>query len=216
MGEHGMRTLLPQLGRIDMAIVGEPTGMQAAVGERGLVVLDCEARGKSGHAARNEGINALYIALDDIARLRSFRFDRVSELLGPIGIAVTQIAAGTQHNVVPDTCRFVADVRTTDAYTNEETVEILRRALRSEVTPPLDTHPCLGAQRRPSARTGDRRHGARKLRIAHHVGHGADAFPVAQDGAGAILALAYGRRIRVAFGDRRGHRNLRKIHKTTG
>jgi peptidase, M20A family (fragment) len=135
MGEHGMRTLLPQLGRIDMAIVGEPTGMQAAVGERGLVVLDCEARGKSGHAARNEGVNALYIALDDIARLRDFRFDRRSDLLGPIGIAVTQIAAGTQHNVVPDTCRFVADVRTTDAYTNEETVEILRRALRSEVTP---------------------------------------------------------------------------------
>ena len=89
MGEHGMRALLPQLGAIDMALVGEPTGMQAAVGERGLVVLDCEARGKSGHAARNEGINALYIALDDIARLRSFRFDRVSELLGPIGIAVT-------------------------------------------------------------------------------------------------------------------------------
>lgn len=135
MGEHGMRALLPQLGRIDMAIVGEPTGMQAAVGERGLVVLDCEARGKSGHAARNEGVNALYIALDDIARLRTFRFDRCSDLLGPIGIAVTQIAAGTQHNVVPDTCRFVADVRTTDAYTNEETVEILRRALRSEVTP---------------------------------------------------------------------------------
>ena len=108
---------------------------QAAVGERGLVVLDCEARGKSGHAARNEGVNALYIALDDIARLRDFRFDRRSDLLGPIGIAVTQIAAGTQHNVVPDTCRFVADVRTTDAYTNEETVEILRRALRSEVTP---------------------------------------------------------------------------------
>lgn len=153
MGEHGMRALLPQLGRIDMAIVGEPTGMQAAVGERGLVVLDCEARGKSGHAARNEGVNALYIALDDIARLRTFRFDRRSDLLGPIGIAVTQIAAGTQHNVVPDTCRFVADVRTTDAYTNEETVEILRRALRSEVTPRLDTHPCLGSRRRPSART---------------------------------------------------------------
>ena len=101
----------------------------------GLVVLDCEARGKSGHAARNEGINALYIALDDIARLRSFRFDRVSELLGPIGIAVTQIAAGTQHNVVPDSCRFVVDLRTTDAYTNEETVEILRAAIRSDAVP---------------------------------------------------------------------------------
>ena len=135
MGEHGMRALLPQLGTIDMALVGEPTGMQAAVGERGLVVLDCEARGKSGHAARNEGINALYIALDDIARLRSFRFDRVSELLGPIGIAVTQIAAGTQHNVVPDSCRFVVDLRTTDAYTNEETVEILRGTLRSQAVP---------------------------------------------------------------------------------
>ena len=135
MGEHGMRALLPQLGAIDMALVGEPTGMQAAVGERGLVVLDCEARGKSGHAARNEGINALYIALDDIARLRSFRFDRVSELLGPIGIAVTQITAGTQHNVVPDSCRFVVDLRTTDAYTNEETVEILRGALRSQAVP---------------------------------------------------------------------------------
>ena len=135
MGEHGMRALLPALGKIDMALVGEPTGMQAAVGERGLVVLDCTARGKSGHAARNEGVNALYIALDDIARLRGFRFERESPLLGPIGIAVTQIEAGTQHNVVPDVCRFVVDVRTTDAYTNEETVEILRSAIRSEAVP---------------------------------------------------------------------------------
>lgn len=135
MGEHGMRALLPALGRIDMALVGEPTGMQAAAGERGLVVLDCTAHGKSGHAARGEGVNALYIALDDIARLRSFRFERESELLGPVGIAVTQIEAGTQHNVVPDTCRFVVDVRTTDAYSNEETVEILRAALRSDAVP---------------------------------------------------------------------------------
>lgn len=135
MGEHGMRALVPALGRVDMALVGEPTGMQAAVGERGLVVLDCTAHGRSGHAARGEGINALYIALDDIARLRAFRFERESELLGPIGIAVTQIEAGTQHNVVPDVCRFVADIRTTDAYTNEEVVEILRHALQSEAVP---------------------------------------------------------------------------------
>lgn len=134
-GERGMRALLPQLGPIDMALVGEPTGMQAAVGERGLVVLDCTAHGKSGHAARCEGINALYIALDDIARLRSLRFERESELLGPVGIAVTQIEAGTQHNVVPDVCRFVADLRTTDAYTNEQTVELLRSALRSDAVP---------------------------------------------------------------------------------
>lgn len=135
MGPHGIRALLPELGEVAMALVGEPTGMQAAVGERGLVVLDCTARGRSGHAARSEGVNALYIALDDIARLRTFRFERESKLLGPIGIAVTQIEAGTQHNVVPDICRFVADVRTTDAYTNEQTVDILRAALRSEAAP---------------------------------------------------------------------------------
>ncbi|WP_418990980.1 M20 family metallo-hydrolase [Alistipes sp.] len=155
-GERGIRALLPVLGRIDMALVGEPTGMRAAVGERGLVVLDCEAHGVSGHAARDEGVNALYRALDDIARLRTFRFERESPLLGPIGIAVTGIAAGTQHNVVPDRCRFVVDVRTTDAYTNEETVEILRAAIRSEVVPRstrirasalADDHPLVGAAR---------------------------------------------------------------------
>lgn len=135
MGERGIRALLPELGRIDIALVGEPTSMQAAVGERGLVVLDCQARGRSGHAARGEGVNALYIALDDIARLRAFHFDRTSLLLGPIGVAVTQISAGTQHNVVPDSCRFVVDVRTTDAYTNEETVALLRSAIRSDAVP---------------------------------------------------------------------------------
>lgn len=162
MGEHGMRALIPALGRVDMALVGEPTGMQAAVGERGLVVLDCTARGRSGHAARGEGINALYIALDDIARLRTFRFERQSQLLGPVGIAVTQIEAGTQHNVVPDTCRFVVDVRTTDAYTNEQVVEILRRALQSEVVPRstriraaavADDHPLVRAARAVGRRT---------------------------------------------------------------
>jgi len=134
-GEGGLRLLLPTLGRIDMAIVGEPTSMQAAVGERGLVVLDCTARGRSGHAARGEGVNALYIAIDDIARLRTLRFERESPLLGPVGIAVTQIEAGRQHNVVPDICRYVVDVRTTDAYTNEETVERLRRVLRADAAP---------------------------------------------------------------------------------
>ena len=156
MGEHGMRALVPALGPVDMALVGEPTGMQAAAGERGLVVLDGTARGKSGHAARGEGINALYIALEDIERLRSFRFERESALLGPVGIAVTQIEAGTQHNVVPDTCRFVVDVRTTDAYTNEETVALLRAAVRSELTPRStriravalgDGHPLMRAAR---------------------------------------------------------------------
>lgn len=156
MGERGIRMLLPELEGVGMALVGEPTGMRAAVGERGLVVLDCTAHGRSGHAARNEGVNALYIALEDIARLRTFRFDRESPLLGAIGIAVTQIGAGTQHNVVPDSCRFVVDVRTTDAYSNEETVEILRAALRSDVAPRStriravaldDAHPLVRAAR---------------------------------------------------------------------
>ena len=135
MGENGIRALLPVLERVDMALVGEPTGMQAATGERGLIVLDCTAHGKKRPCGARRRVNALYIALDDIARLRSFRFERESELLGPVGIAVTQIEAGTQHNVVPDTCRFVVDVRTTDAYSNEETIEILRAALRSDAVP---------------------------------------------------------------------------------
>lgn len=135
MGEGGTRLWLPDSGPIEMGIVGEPTRMQAAVGERGLVVLDCTAHGRPGHAARDEGINALYIAVEDIARLRNFRFDKESPLLGPVRMTVTQIEAGTQHNVVPAECRFVVDIRTTDACTNEETVEILRRSLQSEVVP---------------------------------------------------------------------------------
>ena len=135
-GEKGIRAVMPLYGeQITMAIVGEPTSMQAAVAERGLVVLDCVAKGISGHAARGEGVNALYIALDDIARLRDFRLERESEVLGPIHLTTTMISAGTQHNVVPDECRFVVDIRTTDAYTNEETVEVLRKALQSELTP---------------------------------------------------------------------------------
>ena len=105
-----------------MGLVGEPTSMQPAVGERGLVVLDGKAIGVSGHAARGEGVNALYLAIEDIERLRNYKFDKQSELLGPISLTVTQIEAGTQHNVVPAECRFVVDVRTTDAYTNEQTV----------------------------------------------------------------------------------------------
>ena len=132
MGEHGMRALLPKLGHIDMALVGEPTGMQAAVGERGLIVMDCVAHGVRGHAARNEGVNAIDIAIKDIEKLRNFRFERHSELLGNIKMTVTQINAGTQHNVIPDECRFVIDIRTTDAYSNEETARIVQQLLTSD------------------------------------------------------------------------------------
>lgn len=137
-GEHGMRALLPALAHaginVDMAIVGEPTGMQPAVAERGLVVLDCVARGVTGHAARDEGVNALYKAIDDINRLRRFQPEKVSPVLGPIKISVTMIEAGRAHNVVPEECRYVVDVRTTDAYTNEATVELLRSvAVNSQI-----------------------------------------------------------------------------------
>lgn len=132
-GENGMRLLLPELKKrgikVDMAIVGEPTDMQPAVAERGLVVLDCVTHGVTGHAARNEGVNALYLAIRDIEALRHFRFPKESGILGPVKVSVTQISAGRQHNVVPDECRWVVDIRTTDAFSNEETVELLRSAL---------------------------------------------------------------------------------------
>ena len=134
-GEHGIRACYDHLQDVEMAIVGEPTSMQAAIAEPGLVVLDCEAKGRSGHAARGEGVNALYIALDDIQKVRTFQFEHTSAILGPVRMTATMINCGTQHNVVPDSCRFVVDVRTTDTYTNEEVVELLRAALQSEVTP---------------------------------------------------------------------------------
>ena len=145
-GQNGSRALIPYLlshplgERLEGAIVGEPTRMQCAVAERGLLVFDGVAHGKAGHAARNEGINALYLALDDIQRLRDYRFERESALLGPIKVSVTQIEAGTQHNVVPAECRFVVDVRTTDAYTNEEVVSLLQQAVMSSTLTPRSTH----------------------------------------------------------------------------
>lgn len=136
-GKNGLESILKEetgLPRPDMAIVGEPTGMEAAVGERGLLVLDCVSHGRSGHAARNEGVNALYAAIDDINVLRNLRLP-VSPLLGETKITVTQIEAGTKHNVIPDVCRWVVDVRTTDAMPNEAVVERIRRAVNADVTP---------------------------------------------------------------------------------
>ena len=134
-GENGMRALLPTLESVDMAVVGEPTDMQAAIGERGLVVLDCTAHGTSGHAAHDEAVNAIYVALRDVEKLQNFKFEKVSPLLGDIRISTTMISAGTQHNIIPDTCTFVVDMRTTDAYTNEEIVELIDAALESDVKP---------------------------------------------------------------------------------
>ncbi|HEX8349677.1 MAG TPA: M20 family metallo-hydrolase [Hymenobacter sp.] len=133
-GANGIRSLLPQLGRIDLGIVGEPTQMDMAIAEKGLVVLDCVAHGKTGHAARNEGENALYKAVADIQWFQHYHFIEVSPLLGPVKMTVTQIQAGTQHNVVPDRCQFVVDVRTNEFYSNEEVVQLVKRHVQSEVT----------------------------------------------------------------------------------
>lgn len=134
-GANGIRSVLPEFGKIDLGIVGEPTGMNLAIAEKGLIVLDCTAHGKTGHAAREEGENALYNALDDIGWLRGFQFPQVSPLLGPVKMTVTQISAGTQHNVVPDRCEFVVDVRTNELYQNQTIVDFLRVALKSEIVP---------------------------------------------------------------------------------
>ncbi|MBI5915497.1 MAG: M20 family metallo-hydrolase [Bacteroidetes bacterium] len=132
-GNQGVAMVLPELGQMGAGIIGEPTGMQMAVAEKGLLVVDATAHGKSGHAARDEGENAIYTALQDIQFLRSYQFEKVSDLLGPVKITVTQIEAGTQHNVVPDRCRFVLDIRTNEHYTNEEVFAILQKNLRSEL-----------------------------------------------------------------------------------
>lgn len=125
-GKNGIESVIPLLPPIDVAIVGEPTGMHPAVAERGLMVLDGDIKGISGHAARNEGVNAIYNALPVIEKIRNLTLPQVSQTLGPVKITVTQISAGTQHNVIPDSCKIVVDVRTTDAYTNVETLEIIK------------------------------------------------------------------------------------------
>ena len=120
---------------IDFAIVGEPTGMKAAIAERGLLVIDATAYGVSGHAARNEGTNALYIALEDIQKLRSHEFERISQRMGKVNLNVTQIHAGTAHNVIPDRCDFVIDIRPTEKYSNEELLKELQEICTSELRP---------------------------------------------------------------------------------
>ena len=134
-GRGGVEAVLPDLPPITVGIVGEPTLTQMAVAEKGLMVMDGIARGKAGHAAREEGINAIYIAMEDIERLKNFQFEKKSDLLGAVKMSVTQIEAGTQHNVVPDECRFVVDVRTNECYTNVEIWDIIKQNLKSEITP---------------------------------------------------------------------------------
>ncbi|MDR0995189.1 MAG: M20 family metallo-hydrolase [Tannerella sp.] len=134
-GQEGLESVLPELPTIAFALVGEPTGMRPAIAEKGLMVLDCTAKGLAGHAARNEGVNAITQALPDIEWFNTYRFPRQSELLGPVKMSVTMIQAGTQHNVVPDRCRFTVDVRTNECYTNAELLALIRSQVKSEVQP---------------------------------------------------------------------------------
>ena len=132
-GKDGITRALPLLPHIDLAIVGEPTGMNPAVAEKGLMVLDVIAHGKSGHAARNEGVNAIYEALDDMRWIHDYKFEKVSEFLGPTKMTLTVVNAGTQHNVIPDKCTMLVDIRTNEFYDNEEVYELIRQHLKSEV-----------------------------------------------------------------------------------
>lgn len=132
-GKEGIESVLPLLPQINFAIVGEPTEMQPAIAEKGLMVLDVTSHGKSGHAARNEGINAIYLAMKDIAWFRDYQFEKVSPLLGPVKMSVTMVNAGTQHNVVPDKCDFVVDIRSNECYSNQELYDIICQHITSDV-----------------------------------------------------------------------------------
>src|SRR5688572_30004355 len=154
-GHNGIEALLPQLGKLDFGIVGEPTQMQMAIAEKGLMVLDCITPGRAGHAAREEGDNAITKAIKDIEWFNSYKFDKISDLLGPVKMSVTVIETDNKaHNVVPGQCKYVVDCRVNELYTFDEMLDIIRSNVQSEVKPrstrlrsssiPLD-HPIVKA-----------------------------------------------------------------------
>lgn len=132
-GKNGIESVLPELPPIRFAVVGEPTGMRPAIAEKGLMVLDCVATGKAGHAARNEGVNAIYKAIEDINWFSTYQFPEKSDLLGPVKMTVTIIKAGTQHNVVPDRCEFTVDIRSNEFYSNEWLFELIKEQVGCEI-----------------------------------------------------------------------------------
>lgn len=134
-GDNGITKVIKKYGDFDLAIVGEPTEMQPAVAEKGLMVLDCKGVGVAGHAARKEGVNAIYGVLKDLNWFKEYRFEQVSDFLGEVNMNVTQINSGTQHNVVPDLCEYVVDVRGNGCYTNQELLAIIQKSIKSEATP---------------------------------------------------------------------------------
>jgi len=134
-GQNGIASLLSVLPKAELAIVGEPTQMKLAVAEKGLLVLDAKIYGKAGHAAREEGVNAIYLALEDLEKIKNYQFSKISSFLGKTKVTCTVIKSGQQHNVVPDLCEYVLDVRVTDAYTLEEAMDELQNNLAAELTP---------------------------------------------------------------------------------
>lgn len=134
-GTNGLESILGELGPLDLAIVGEPTRMQMAIAEKGLMVLDCTAHGKSGHAAREEGENSIYKAIADIEKIRNYKFEKVSDILGAVKMTVTIINSGSQHNVVPDLCSFTVDVRTNEFYSNQKVCDIITELVDADVVP---------------------------------------------------------------------------------
>ena len=134
-GKNGIELLLPELGEIDFGIVGEPTKMQMAIAEKGLLVLDCSVKGKAGHAARQEGENAIYKALETIHWFKHFEFEKVSPLLGKVLMNVTMINAGIAHNMIPEVCNFTVDIRLNELYTHQEVIEIIKQHIDGEIVP---------------------------------------------------------------------------------
>jgi len=135
-GKNGVEILLPQLPKIDCAIVGEPTLLNMAVAEKGLLVLDCIAHGKAGHAARNEGVNAVYIVMRDINWLSAYKFPKISTLLGPVHLAVTSVNTENKtHNIVPSQCNFLVDIRVNELYSFEEVIAVIKENIKSEIQP---------------------------------------------------------------------------------
>jgi acetylornithine deacetylase len=134
-GDNGVASVLEDIGHVDLGVVGEPTQMQMAVAEKGLMVIDGVVKGKSGHAARNEGINAIYKAMSVVDWFKEYEFPLSSDFLGPVKMTVTGIEAGSQHNVVPDTCRFLVDVRVNEYYRNHALFDLIQQNVNCELKP---------------------------------------------------------------------------------
>lgn len=134
-GKNGIEQIEEVTNACEFAIIGEPTEMKMAVAEKGLMVLDAEVKGKSGHAARNEGLNAIYLAMVDVQWFQNYQFKKINPILGPVKLTVSMIHAGTQHNVVPDTCKYVVDVRTIPEYSSQQLLEIIRDNVKAEIKP---------------------------------------------------------------------------------